>query len=190
MPFFCGVQGEGRKWTRTFSQEALSIFDYLFTDAMTIIDHKNRNSRIYRAEEVHYDGITKEQYMDRIVEQTVKILTNEPADFFANPTYIPEDMNMDYEKYWTDERINKVLDVMQRYNIALEINPRYKIPSFKIIGMAKERGLKFVFGTNNVDADFGKLEYCIEAIEKCGITADDIWFPSMSVRRSRTVILE
>ena len=32
--------------------------------------------------------------------------------------------------------------------------------------MAKERGLKFVFGTNNVDADFGKLEYCIEAIEK------------------------
>ena len=190
LPFFCGVQGEGRKWTRTFSQEALSIFDYLFTDAMTIIDHKNRNSRIYRAEEVHYDGITKEQYMDRIVEQTVKILTNEPADFFANPTYIPEDMNMDYEKYWTDERINKVLDVMQRYNIALEINPRYKIPSFKIIGMAKERGLKFVFGTNNVDADFGKLEYCIEAIEKCGITADDIWFPSMSVRRSRTVILE
>ena len=97
---------------------------------------------------------------------------------------------MDYEKYWTDERINKVLDVMQRYNIALEINPRYKIPSFKILGMAKERGLKFVFGTNNVDADFGKLEYCIEAIEKCGITADDIWFPSMSVRRSRTVILE
>ena len=190
LPFFCGVQGEGRKWTRTFSQEALSIFDYLFTDAMTIIDHKNRNSRIYRAEEVHYDGITKEQYMDRIVEQTVKILTNEPADFFANPTYIPEDMNMDYEEYWTDERINKVLDVMQRYNIALEINPRYKIPSYKIIGMAKERGLKFVFGTNNVDADFGKLEYCIEAIEKCGITADDIWFPSMSVRRSRTVILE
>ena len=49
MPFLCGVQGEGRKWTATFSQEALGIFDYLFTDAMTIIDHKGRNSRIYRA---------------------------------------------------------------------------------------------------------------------------------------------
>ena len=189
MPFLCGVQGEGRRWTKTFSQEALGIFDYLFTDAMTIRDHKNRNSRIYRAEEVHYDGVTKEQYMDRIVEQTVKILTNEPADIFANPTYIPDDMNVDYDKYWTDERIEKVLDVLEQHSIALEINPRYRIPSLKIISMAKERCLIFTFGTYNVDANFGRLEYCIEAIEKCGITAEDIWFPSMSVRRTRPVII-
>ncbi len=189
LPFLCGVQGEGRKWTATFSQEALGIFDYLFTDAMTIMDHKNRNSRIYRPEEVHYDGVNKEQYMEQIVEQTVKILTNEPADIFANPTYIPEDMQPDYEKYWTNERINRVLDVLQKHEIALEINPRYKIPSLKIIRMAKERGLKFTFGTNNVDANFGKLEYCIEAIEQCGITAEDIWFPSMSKRGTRPVII-
>ena len=189
LPFLCGVQGEGRKWTATFSQEALGIFDYLFTDAMTIMDHKNRNSRIYRAEEVHYDGVSKEQYMEQIVDQTVKILTNEPADIFANPTYIPEDMQPDYDQYWTDERINRVLDVLQEHRIALEINPRYRIPSLKIIRMAKERGLKFTFGTNNVDADFGKLEYCIEAIEQCGITADDIWFPSMSIRRTRPVVI-
>ena len=189
LPFLCGVQGEGRKWTATFSQEALGIFDYLFTDAMTIMDHKNRNSRIYRAEEVHYDGVTKEQYMEQIVDQTVKILTNEPADIFANPTYIPEDMQADYDKLWTDERINRVLDVMKEHSIALEINPRYKIPSLKIIQMAKDRGLKFTFGTNNVDANFGKLEYCIEAIEQCGITTDDLWFPSMSIRKTRPVII-
>ena len=189
LPFLCGVQGEGRKWTATFSQEALGIFDYLFTDAMTIMDHKNRNSRIYRAEEVHYDGVTKDQYMEQIVDQTVKILTNEPADIFANPTYIPEDMQADYDKHWTDERINRVLDVMQEHSIALEINPRYKIPSLKIIQMAKDRGLKFTFGTNNVDANFGKLEYCIEAIEQCGITTNDLWFPTMSIRKSRPVII-
>ena len=189
LPFLCGVQGEGRKWTATFSQEALGIFDYLFTDAMTIMDHKNRNSRIYRAEEVHYDGVTKEQYMEQIVDQTVKILTNEPADIFANPTYIPEDMQADYDKYWTDERIDRVLEVMQEHHIALEINPRYRIPSLKIIQMAKDRGLKFTFGTNNVDANFGKLEYCIEAIEQCGITPDDLWFPSMSIRRTRPVVI-
>ena len=189
LPFLCGVQGEGRKWTATFSQEALGTFDYLFTDAMTIMDHKNRNSRIYRTEEVHYDGISKEEYMEQIVDQTVKILTNEPADIYANPTYIPEDMQADYDYYWTDERINRVLDVLQEYRIALEINPRYRIPSLKIIQMAKDRGLKFTFGTNNVDANFGKLEYCIEAIEQCGLTADDIWFPSMSIRRPRPVIL-
>lgn len=189
LPFLCGVQGEGRKWTRDFSQEALGVFDYLFTDAMTIIDHKGRNARIYREEEVHYDGVTKEQYMDRIVEQTVMILTNEPADIFANPTYLPDDMNADYDRYWTDERVGRVLDVLQRYSIALEINPRYRIPGMDIIRKAKERGIRFTFGTNNVDADFGKLEYCLEAIEECGLTADDIWFPSMSIRRERPVIL-
>jgi len=189
LPFLCGVQGEGRKWTATFSQEALGVFDYLFTDAMTIIDHKGRNSRIYRPEEVRYDGLSKERYMDHLVDQTVKILTNEPADIYANPTYLPEDMQADYDKYWTDERVDRVLDVLQRHSIALEINPRYRIPSIDIIRKAKQRGLKFTFGTNNVDADFGRLEYCFEAMDKCGIVADDIWFPSMSVRRSRPVVI-
>ena len=189
MPFLRGVQGEGRKWTATFSQEALGVFDYLFTDAMTIVDHKGRLSRIYRPEEVRYDGITKEAYMDHLVDQTVKILTNEPADIFANPTYIPDDMNPDYARYWTDERVDKVLDVLEKYHIALEINARYKIPSLDIIRKAKERGIKFTFGTNNVDANFGKLEYCLEAVEKCGLTVDDIWFPSMSERRLRLVVI-
>ncbi len=189
MPFLCGVQGEGRKWTSTFSQEALEVFDYLFTDAMTIVDHKGRLSRIYRPEEVHYDGITKEQYMEHLVDQTVKILTNEPADIYANPTYLPDDMNADYDKYWTDERIDKVLDVLEKYSIALEINARYKIPSFNIIRKAKARGIKFTFGTNNIDADFGKLEYCIEAVKECGLTPEDLWFPTMSIRKDRPVII-
>ena len=189
MPFLRGVQGEGRRWTMTFSQEALGVFDYLFTDAMTIVDHKGRLSRIYRPEEVHYDGIDKEQYMDHLVDQTVKILTNEPADIYANPTYIPDDMASDYDRYWTDDRVDRVLDVLEKYGIALEINARYRIPSFDIIRKAKERGIRFTFGTNNVDADFGRLEYCIEAIEECGLTPDDLWFPSMSVRRDRPVII-
>ena len=188
-PFLFGVQGEGRKWTQTFSQEALGIFDYLFTDAMTIIDHNKRNARIYRAEEVHYDGVTKDQYMEQIVDQSVKILTNEPADIFANPTYIPDEMNPDYAKYWTDERVERLLNVLAENNIALEINARYKIPSLDIIKKAKAKGIKFTFGTNNVDANFGRLEYCFEAVEKCGLTVEDMWFPTMSVRRERPVVI-
>ena len=103
-PFLFGVQGEGRKWTQTFSAEALGIFEYLFTDAMTIIDHKGRISRIYRPEESIFDGIDKQRYMDHLVDQTVLILTNEPADIYANPTYLPDEMQADYDRYWTPER--------------------------------------------------------------------------------------
>ena len=184
-PFLLGVQGEGRKWNTTFSRKALGVFEYLFTDAMTIIDQKGRNSRIYRAEEVRMDGLTEDQYMDVIVNETVRILETEPADIYANPTYIPDCMNDEYDKFWTDERIDRVLDVLEKYHIALEINPRYKIPSIYVIKKAKERGIKFTFGTNNGDANFGRLEYALETVEECGITAEDMWFPPMSIRSRR-----
>lgn len=189
MPFLRGVQGEGRKWTQTFSQEALSTFDYLFTDAMTIVDHKNRISRLYRADEVIYDNLSKEQYMDLIVDQTVKILTNEPADIFANPTYLPKELSQEYDRYWTQERIDKVLDVLERFGIALEINATYKLPSLEIIRQAKARGIKFTFGTNNSNQKMNHLEYPVEVVEKCHLTQNDMWNPSMSMRKTRPVII-
>ncbi len=187
LPFLVGAQGEGRRWLVTFSSEAIGMFDYFFTDAMTVVD-KGRICRIYRPEEELKDGRTNQQYMDMIVDQTVKILTNEPADIFANATFIPDDMNADYGSYWTAERVDRVLDVMEKYGIALEINARYKIPSMDVIRKAKARGLKFTFGTNNVDADFGRLEYAVEAIKECGLTAADIWFPSMSRRAEHPAV--
>ena len=188
-PFLFGVQGEGRRWTQTFSKEALGIFEYLFTDAMTIVDHKGRLSRIYRPEEVFFDGIDAQGYMDHLVDQTVLILTNEPADIYANPTFIPDTLQPDYDMLWTPERVDRILDVLEKYKIALEINPRYRIPSFDIIRRAKERGIKFTFGTNNVDSRFGRLEYALQAIDSCGLTPADIWFPSMSVRTSRPTVI-
>ena len=62
------------------------------------------------------------------------------------------------------------------------------IPSAKIIARAKERGIKFTFGTNNGNADFGRLEYALDMVDACGLTASDIWFPSESVRSSRPFI--
>jgi|GEM_PF-226038 len=189
MPFLCGVQGEGRRWTAQFSSEALGVFDYLFTDAMTVVDHKGRLSRLYRAEEVLPAPLSEGQYMDMIVDQTVKILSNEPADIFANAMYLPDFMAAHYDELWTDERIDRVLDVMQDKGIALEISARYLIPNEKIIRKAKQRGMKFTFGTNNADADFGRLEYSIDMARKCGLTAEDMWFPSMSTRASRPTVI-
>ena len=55
--------------------------------------------------------------MDHLVDQTVLILTNEPADIYANPTFLPDTMANDYDKYWTDGRIERVLDVLQQPGI-------------------------------------------------------------------------
>ncbi len=106
-PFLLGLQGEGRKWLTSFSKEMLLKFDYLFTDGMTIVDHKGRLVRTYRPEEVVVD-IPKEAYMDMIVDKTARILADEPADFFANAFFLPAVLSDEYDKYWTDTRIDKV----------------------------------------------------------------------------------
>ncbi len=183
-PFLRGVQGEGRKWLNSFTKESLLTFDYLYTDGMTIIDHKGRLTRTYRANEVIMD-ISKQAYMDMLVGKTAKIFADEPADFFANAFYLPDVLSADYDNYWTDKRIDKILDVLVANGIALEISARYKVPSQYILQRAKNKGIKFVFGTNNGDTSYYMLEYCMEMVDALDLTADDMWFPSMSTRAER-----
>ena len=190
LPFIRTIQGEGRKWSGVIPKDALDIFEVLYTDAMTIIDNSGRPVRLYRPEEVDIASAGGEQaYMDMIVDQTVKILSNEPADIYANATYIPDEMQPRYEELWTDERVDKVLDVLQANGIALEISARYQIPSERIVRKAKERGIKFTFGTNNADANFGRLEYSLDMARQCGFDADDMWFPSQSIRKQRNAVV-
>jgi histidinol phosphatase-like PHP family hydrolase len=44
-----------------------------------------------------------------------------------------------------------------------------------MIKMAKEAGIKFTFGTNNTGRELGKLEYCIQMIEECKLTPNDMF---------------
>ena len=173
---FNAMQGEGREWSTTFSQNAREQFDYVFTDAMTFTDHKGRRTRLWIPNEVWID-ISKEKYMDIIVDRMVKVLKEEPINIYVNPTFLPELMMPDYDNLWTDVRINKLIEALVTRQIALEINARYRIPNEKIIRAAKEAGIRFAFGTNNANSDIGKLDYCIEMMKKCGINERDMFFP-------------
>ncbi|MDR1154359.1 MAG: DUF1080 domain-containing protein [Bacteroidales bacterium] len=181
MSCFTAMQGEGREWPATFSAEAREEFDYVFTDAMTFTDHKGRRTRLWMPDEVWID-IDREQYMDMIVDRTVKVLKEEPISIYVNPTFLPEQMMPDYDSLWTDVRIGKVVKALAAKGIALEINARYCIPHEKMIRAAKEAGIRFAFGTNNADSEMGKLEYCIEMMQKCGITGYDMFFPTVKPR--------
>lgn len=176
-PFIHAMQGEGREWTTTFSKEVRELFDYVFTDALTFTDRKGNRTRLWIPEEVFIDD--EQQYMDLIVEKIVEVITNEPIDVYVNPCFLPDAMNDRYDEFWTDERQNKVIDALVKTNMALEINHRYTIPNASFIKKAKDAGLKFAFGTNNYNADFGKLEYCIEMMQECGITAQDMYKPNI-----------
>ena len=176
-PFVQAMQGEGREWPATFSKEVRDLFDYVFTDAMTFTDRKGNRTRLWMPDEVFIDD--EQKYMDLIVENIVKVM-DEPMDVYVNPNFLPDAMNDRYDLFWTDERQNKVIEAMVRTHKVLEINHRYKIPNKSFIQKAKAAGLKFTFGTNNSNSDFGKMEYCIEMMKECGITAQDMYKPVMT----------
>lgn len=173
-PFIQAMQGEGREWPETFSKEVRDRFDFVFTDALTFTDTKNRRTRLWIPNEVYIDN--EEQYMDLIVQKIVDVM-QEPMDVYVNPNFLPDVMNDRYDAFWTNERMDKVINSMLATGKILEINHRYKIPNKAFIQKAKEAGVKFTFGTNNGDGDFGKLEYCIQMKNECGITAEDMFKP-------------
>ena len=163
-PTFKGMQAEGREWITLFSPEAVAKFDYVFTDAMTFTDKKGRRNRIWIPEEVWVDD--KQQFMDDLVEKIEAIFSQEPVDIYVNPTVLPDELMPECDQLWTKERMARVVKVLADNGIALEINARYKTPKAEMIKMAKEAGVKFSFGTNNVTKNLGDLEYCFEMLEK------------------------
>ncbi len=172
-PTFKGMQAEGREWITLFSPEAIAKFDYVFTDAMTFTDRKGRRNRIWMPDEVWVDD--KQQFMDDLVAKIEAIFSQEPVDIYVNPTVLPAVLMDEYNQLWTKERMQRVVNVLAKNNVALEINARYKVPHAEMIKMAKKAGVKFSFGTNNTGRELGNLQYCIEMIEECGLTPNDMF---------------
>ena len=177
-PFILAMQAEGREWVTTFSEQARNEFDYVFTDALTFNDKKGRRVRLWIDNEVFIDN--EQEFMDLIVDKTCDVLT-EPADIFVNPCYLPDKMSDRYDAFWTEDRMNKFIEALAKSGKALEINELYSIPNKAIIMKAKEAGVKFTFGSNNVTPDVSKLKYSIKMKQECGLTAKDMYKPKIKI---------
>lgn len=174
-PFFVGMQAEGREWVTMFSPEAISKFDYVFTDAMTWTNDNGKRMRLWINEEVEVGD--KQEFMDMLVDRILSVINDEPIDIYANPTFLPEVLQPEYDALWTEARMKKVIDAAAENGVAIEINNRYRIPSVNFLRLAKEAGVKFTCGTNNVDANFGRNEYCLEMVDALGLTWQDMFMP-------------
>jgi histidinol phosphatase-like PHP family hydrolase len=119
-----------------------------------------------------------QEFMDTLVDRAVGILSTEPVDIYANPTFLPDVLAKDYETLWTEGRRRKVIDAAVRGGVAIEINDRYKLPSMSFIKMAKAAGAKFSFGTNNTGPqDLLRCGYGVQMIDECGLKSQDFFFP-------------
>jgi len=175
-PCFVGLQGEGREWVTLFSRETIARFDYIFTDCMTFTDDRGVRRRLWIPEEMG-DLSDPEQFMEMLVSRIVGILNHEPIDIHANPTFLPDPIARDYDRLWTLERMQRVIEAAKANDVAIEINNRYRLPSPAFIQRAKNAGVKFSFGTNNGDSNLGRDEYAVAMVKQCGLTPQDLFLP-------------
>ncbi len=181
-PVFVAMQAEGREWVNMFSPETIAKFDYVFTDGMTFT-HQGKRMRLWIPGEVGTIA-DPDGFMDVIVDRIVGILQNEPIDIYVNPTFLPDVMAADYDRLWTERRMQRVIEAAAKSDIAIEINNRYKIPSARFIKAAKAAGVKFSFGTNNADANIGRLEYPLQMVQECGLKWQDIFVPKVEGQKA------
>ncbi|MFO7668124.1 MAG: family 16 glycoside hydrolase [Bacteroidales bacterium] len=170
------MQAEGREWLELFSPESRERFDYVFTDAMTWTNDNGKRMRTWIKEETEVGD--PQVFMEQLVDRIVTIVTTEPIDIYVNPTFIPDEINDQYDLLWTDERIDRVIAALKESGVALEINNGRQIPSPAFLKKAKAAGVKFTFGTNNVTAEsLGRMDYAIRMIGELGLTPEDMWIP-------------
>ncbi|MCL4786657.1 MAG: DUF1080 domain-containing protein [Verrucomicrobia bacterium] len=174
-PFFVGMQAEGREWPTLFSPAVIARFVYVFTDSMTIVDHRGQRTRLWIKEEVEIPD--PQAFMEHLVETIVTLLAEEPVDIYANPTFLPEVLAGQYDALWKPERMRRVIEAAKRNEVAIELNSRLRLPGRAFVQMAKEAGLKFTLGSNNTDSDLGRAEYALELINACKLGYQDFWMP-------------
>jgi histidinol phosphatase-like PHP family hydrolase len=174
LPVYKGIQAEGHNWMSCFSKEVVCQLDYVLADALTFPEKDGRRVQLWTPEAKIDD---KQDFMERYVDFNVQVISKEPIDIFANPTFLPEALANEYDTLWTKERMRKVIDAALKYEVAIEINSRFNIPSWAFVKMAKDMGVKFSFGSNNRNADVGKLDYSAKIAKECGLTRQDMFMP-------------
>jgi hypothetical protein len=181
-PCFKGLQAEGLDWMKCFSRDAVAQLDYVLSDALTFPEKDGRLVQLWR-QGVEIPAAERQDFMERYTDFHVKVIAAEPIDILANPLYLPDPLQPDYDALWTPDRTRRIVDAAIRYGVAIEINSRYRIPRLPFLRMAKKAGVRFSFGSNAHGADAGKIEYCLEMAEAIGLERRHFFTPAPAGRK-------
>jgi len=174
-PVYKGIQAEWLDWMTCFSKEVVAQLDYVLTDAWTLRDEAGKKVRMWDS---GFRVGNPEKFMDRYVDFHLELMEKEPIDILANATWLPAGLQKQYKKLWTPNRVQKVIDAVLKYGVAVEISSQYLVPQFNWLRAAKAAGVKFSFGSNIRGPGVGKSDYWLEAIKALGLKRSDIFTPA------------
>ena len=183
-PVYMGLQPTTPGWSKNFSPEMIAKLDYVLMDAQTIPAGNSYNDilRIWNFD-TYIDDSDKfmQIYMTHILEV---INNNEPLTTFGWPLFLPVCIARDYYTLWTEQRMQLIISALKKKNLNIEINDLAHTPHDRFINMAKEQGLKFIFGSDTRDQKAGRLDYCKYIAKKCNLKKSDFYFPKRIIKNT------
>ena len=184
-PVYRGIQAEWTDWMGCFSRGTLAQLDYVLTDTMTFPGKDGQRVKLWLpGVDAKVDMADPEAFMDRYVDWHVEIISKEPIDILANVSWLPGRLGSDYEKYWTEGRVKRVLDAAVKYQVAIEISSSFILPKPSFLKQAKAAGVKFTFGSNGRYPNMGKLDYSLEMARALGLRRSDLFTPAPPGQRA------
>jgi histidinol phosphatase-like PHP family hydrolase len=173
-PVRVGIQPIYPGWSKSFSKTLLDELDYALMDAITLPNSDGSSLATWQID-THVDD--EEEFMTRYMRFIEQVLTTEPIDIFAWPTFLPVPIAREYKRLWTRPRVDHIIDLAKQKKIAIEINEVAHVPDEDFILSAKRAGLKFTFGSDSRNQNAAHFYYCYQMAQKCGLTEGDMWAP-------------
>jgi histidinol phosphatase-like PHP family hydrolase len=174
-PVRIGIQPIYGGWSKTFSQGLLDELDYILMDALTLPRPDGTWWAIWQIDTMVDD---EEEFMTRYMQYIEQVMTNEPINIFAWPTFLPVPIARQYSRLWTDRRVSRILELAKAKKLAIEINEVAHVPDEKFITQAKRAGLKFTFGTDSRNEHAAHFYYCYQMAQRCGLLQGDMYVPA------------
>ena len=178
-PVRIGLQPVYAGWSKSFSKGALAELDYVLMDALTLPRPEGGWVAIWQIDTMVDD---EEEFMARYMRFIEQVLTTEPIDIFAWPTFLPVPIARLYKELWTPQRVQRIISLCRDRaqgprdrKIAIEINEVAHVPDESFILQAKRAGLKFTFGTDARNQNAAHFYYCYQMAQKCGLTEADMF---------------
>lgn len=180
-----GVQAEWIDWAGCFSKEAMAELDFALGDAMTFPDAKGQRTKLWeKGIEERIDLSNADKFMDQYVDWHVQVIATTPIEVFANTTFTPPPLMGRYDELWTAKRFLKVVEAAKKHKVALEISSSYKLPTLRLLKLAREAGAVFSFGSNGRYPKMGQIDYSLEMAKELGLTAEQVFVPGKGKRRA------
>lgn len=178
-----GVQAEYDDWVGCFSRKALAELDYVLTDTMTFPGKDGKRVKLWEPGlEQRVEMSDRQKFMDRFVDWHVQLMTAAPVDILANTSWLPEPLAGEYDRFWTQARIEKVARTAVEHRVAFEISAGFKLPNLRFLRIAKDVGVKFTLGSNGRYPKMGLLDYSIDMARQLELAAADMFMPTAAVR--------